>query len=322
MAYEQTDFGQAVVASAMTETLSAITICGWLRADDDAMPTEGNGRILQKPSTGYDLRINGTTSRLRFRRQFTGVGSVNGQWRTANGSIVFGTLYHFAVTYDDATGIAADAQFYLDGVAVTTIEQNTPVGTPDSSAQTTRYGNTNTGSTNTFDGVLSDIRVYNRVLSADEIRTIFQTRGTDGIVNGLQLRYEFMQGPAGGVVTDPVIDASQNGFTGTPGKEPNSVNGIDSFTNATATIVLDAAEGDQTKFYATDRVFTVSGATNPSNDGTYTVVSSSFAVNTSIVVTPAPPVDEAASPAVATIVFADAIYQEEIFGVRLRRRTA
>ena len=321
MAYEQDDLGQVVRALGLTTTFSPqITICMWILADSQGVETETQARMLNKGSS-YHFRLNGATSRLRFHRNFTGVGSVNGQWRTSDGTIVFGTLYHVAVTYDDSD-LANDAVFYIDGVVSATTEIAAPVGTPDSAGGNTRIANTNIGATRTFDGLLDDVRIYDRVLSAAEIRTIFQTRGVDGIVEGLQLRYTFMERPVPSPATgtDTVKDVSPEGNDGTPGKESDLVSGIDSFTVATSTIVLDAVEGNQTAFFTPGRVFTVSGATNPGNNGSYTVVSSSFAVATSIITTVAPAVDEAASPAVSTIVFADPEYADSV--IRTRRRVA
>ena len=89
-----------------------------------------------------------------------------------------------------------------------------------------RTGMANTQGTN---GLLADLRVYNRQLTPEEIQTIFQTRGVDGIVDGLVLRAFMDEGPEGGVVsgTGVVKDLSDNKNnytpTGSPAFEPDEI---------------------------------------------------------------------------------------------------
>ena len=73
-----------------------------------------------------------------------------------------------------------------------------------------------------FQGEVADIRVYRaRTLNAREVETIYSARGTDGIVDALELRWapRGPEGTASGVVTD----LSGNGFTGSPFGAPNNV---------------------------------------------------------------------------------------------------
>lgn len=51
-----------------------------------------------------------------------------------------------------------------------------------------------------YPGEIDDYRVYSRLLSIDEIRTIFASKGRDGIVSGLVDRF-LMKGPNGGIMS-------------------------------------------------------------------------------------------------------------------------
>jgi hypothetical protein len=52
-----------------------------------------------------------------------------------------------------------------------------------------------------MNGMIDDIRIYNRVLSTNEIQTIYNLRGNDHIVSGLIFRWTFMEGASGTVIS-------------------------------------------------------------------------------------------------------------------------
>ncbi len=117
---------------------------------------------------------------------------------------------------------------YIDGVSVTVTETNAPTGTILSDAaelcHIANRSDTNFG----FDGRISDLRIYNRILSADEIATIYAARGVDGIVDGLVMRH-MMDEDALGVVasgTDLHKDLSNSGNDGTPSASPTFDEGV------------------------------------------------------------------------------------------------
>lgn len=73
-----------------------------------------------------------------------------------------------------------------------------------------------------FDGKISDARIYNRALSVAEIKTIYNARGSDNIVNGLKGRWLMNEGTDGAAASgaSSVIDISGNGNDGTPVNSP------------------------------------------------------------------------------------------------------
>jgi len=76
--------------------------------------------------------------------------------------------------------------------------------------------------TKPFDGLINDLRIYDRVLSPTEIRIIHYAQGADNIVDGLVGRWLINEKPDGTAAAgaSSVIDISGNGNHGTPVNSP------------------------------------------------------------------------------------------------------
>ncbi len=83
---------------------------------------------------------------------------------TAAGLIVAGEWGHFAYTYSSTTG----RRFYKDG---SLIYSDAPGGTPQASTDPLTIGNERP-MTRFTNGVMDDVRIYNRVLTAGQIKTL------------------------------------------------------------------------------------------------------------------------------------------------------
>jgi hypothetical protein len=97
-----------------------------------------------------------------------------------------GKFHNAIITYDGADGnLYVDGAIFATGARVFTLDMfnsgnnNILIGNYYSVLSAPYYF---------FDGQLADARVYNRVLSQNEISTIFYSRGGDKIVTGLVLR--------------------------------------------------------------------------------------------------------------------------------------
>jgi hypothetical protein len=126
-----------------------------------------------------------------------------------------GVLYHLAVTYN-FTG--QSLILYVNGAQDGSAAPSSWTGNTSNTAGTGRIGTRADGSaTNDMDGVLEDVRAYNRALSAEEVNTIYQARGRDKIVNGLLHRYKMIEGSPGSAASTIVdigslkIDGSASG---------------------------------------------------------------------------------------------------------------
>jgi hypothetical protein len=128
---------------------------------------------------------------------------------------------HIAVVSEGAGG--SYKAIYLDGVLANS-DSGSSSG-PSSSLSTLCIGAINDPTPRYHDGILDDVRIYNRVLSAEEVATIYsavQTAGHDGIVNGLVARYTLSEGAPGVAASGAgaIKDIGPNGFDGTPVNSP------------------------------------------------------------------------------------------------------
>ena len=142
-------------------------------------------------------------------------------------SMVNNTWYHLAYTYNGTTH-----QMYINGALITTSTVAQLAGT-----DTTVYVNGFPTGTTTETGLVTvdDIRVYNRVLQASEIATIYNSEGcADGITYGQQYSALFNESTTGANVT-LCLDYTGNGNTMTPIGAATGVN----FVYATSPITAD-----------------------------------------------------------------------------------
>lgn len=173
----------------------------WFNAVDYGSGGGGDGRLFQKNFLFFLLNTNDTIQLLIV---FSGG---NARWEMPANTMVgnFGTWHHAAVTYD-ADSTANDPVFYFDGALVSTVEIAVPSGTRTTDVGVDLgIGNRPSALSRQFNGSLEDPRLYNRILSAAEIQTIYNIEGADGIVDDLLLRYLMVAGRDGVTITDPTI---------------------------------------------------------------------------------------------------------------------
>jgi MSHA biogenesis protein MshQ len=127
-----------------------------------------------------------------------------------------GALFHVVLTWNSSTGLV---QIYINGVFYASVTS----GTVDVGNTFSRIASIDdTGGTPTyFDGTLDDVRIYNRVLTANEIAALYAQRGGDSLYYGLVHKYRMDEGAPGasasgsGSVTD-VTGANNCTPTNTP----------------------------------------------------------------------------------------------------------
>ena len=94
------------------------------------------------------------------------INTTSGQQSVAiTGTMSYNTWHHVAFTFD-----GANLKLYLDGVLNNSIAFT---GTISSSADNTTFGAKDTSLGYPFNGSLDDVRIYNRVLSADEVASLY-----------------------------------------------------------------------------------------------------------------------------------------------------
>jgi hypothetical protein len=156
-----------------------VTIAAWIYPRDWGSGEEG--RIVKNGFAGYfDFYLLGPDypgndlSTIVFQADW----DTNGGWAIADNVITLNEWQHVAVTYDGSS-VNDDPIIYINGVAQTVTEAQAPSGSREAPNSTTFIG----GYTDqNFDGIIDDVRIYNRILSADEISAIYN--GGDGCFSG------------------------------------------------------------------------------------------------------------------------------------------
>lgn len=111
-----------------------------------------------------------------------------------------GTIYHVAGVLD-WTNTAL--RIYVNGVQENSV---TVAGWTGNSSNTASLGaqmacRTAGDNATEIDAILDDPRVYNRVLTANEIQDIASARGRDAVVNGMVERWKLMDNSTGSAIT-------------------------------------------------------------------------------------------------------------------------
>jgi hypothetical protein len=106
-------------------------------------------------------------------------------------AITNGVLFHFASTFNFSAGTGI---IYINGVVDTagSFANMTHGNTSNTAAALAKLASQENGTSNQWIGKLEDVRLYNRALSANEIRTIYAQRGRDGIFQGCTGRWPLM----------------------------------------------------------------------------------------------------------------------------------
>lgn len=184
---EQFPMGRQIVIPASPDfNTTNGTICFWVMAPPP--PSTGNGTIL------FDRRT--TAGTLMY---YDSGGTINLQ--TAGGANSFtsgylgdGNWHHVALTYDQSAG--GTVSVYVDGTLSSSQANSSSWTWP--SAEEIELGRSHDTYWQNFNGLMDDVRIYNRILTATEVGSVYSS---DALVdtNALVLRYNF--GTAAGVGT-------------------------------------------------------------------------------------------------------------------------
>ncbi len=147
-----------------------LTICTWIYPR--TIGENSLGRIIERRTPGEVSFFLETNNVIRF----FAAGATSLRRDSNNNSITLNAWQSACVTWDGGT-TATNAHIYINGTEVgyqLTQNQVTPT---DNSGAATIIGNRQDGS-RTFDGLIDEVRVYNRILSADEIKRLYNIGGT------------------------------------------------------------------------------------------------------------------------------------------------
>lgn len=189
--------GYITVGSGPTVTGTGVTLAAWIN------PTSTSARDEIIDLEGFNL-MNLQSGKLCFYN-----GDVNNAYVCSTASISTSTWTHVLATYDPITNTE---RIYINGNLDSSF---TPSGAPSGGSLTTSIGYCNACAANGFTGKIDEVRAYNRSLSAQEARQL----------------YNFAPGPVGYWNMDEasgqtINDASGNASTGTLGST-SSIQSID-----------------------------------------------------------------------------------------------
>ncbi len=203
----------------------------------------GYGRIFDKangisPSpNGWNLSLDQANQSLIFE---VGFSSTIGRWRVSPNSITLNQWTQVTVVYS-SNSVANDPIIYINGVAQTIVESQTPVGTYSTdAAQDLRIGNYST-LTRTFDGRIDEARLFDGTMSAQRVAAEYVSATNNLALFGYQQTKAGVLGndfdPNGDSLTATLVGGPSNAqsftlnadgtFTYTP---TTNFSGSDSFT--------------------------------------------------------------------------------------------
>ncbi|TKJ38870.1 MAG: hypothetical protein CEE38_04005 [Planctomycetes bacterium B3_Pla] len=131
--------------------------------------------ILSKGDSAYRVsRGGGDGDATHFGLSGTSAGGGNG-WFNGNTLVTGGDWHHFAGTYDGAEG-----RIYIDGVLDATTEAT---GQINIEPENFWIGNNSQNTDRFFHGMLDDVRLYNKALSALEIKDLVSPPAAGGAGN-------------------------------------------------------------------------------------------------------------------------------------------
>lgn len=196
------------------------TMCWFnISADGDVIISKGRPA---SSAPGWAIRKIGSNLLLGVFGDGTGGFDIN----DSGSAISLNVWHHVAVVRDNVAGLY---RMYLDGVEVGSVAISAASGSLDNSDDFLIGAYDNAGGPQQFmDGLIDDVRQYSRAPSANEIQTIYASRGNDMIVDGLVVRYLMNEQAAGtqAIGAGSVKDSGPNGLDGTPTNAPNYDAGI------------------------------------------------------------------------------------------------
>jgi len=179
------------------------TISGWINPDNQ------NARFIAPAANGSDNWLSYDNTNQRLEVFFTEIADVNNRARYSSiGSIPLNRWTHWAVSINDK-----DIKIYINGVLDSSYTETINIGGWSSGWFIGQRGT----AANWFKGKLDDFRIYNKILSADEVMAVYRqnetsmnTTQTTKSTNGLVGYWTFN----GSDIGTTVRDVTGNGWNG------------------------------------------------------------------------------------------------------------
>jgi hypothetical protein len=198
--------------SLINSLTNALTVCSWCQ-----VTASGSLQMIINRQTGttpanewWSLNLSGQAPRALIGD----ATSVTGVQAAVPTALALNTWYHLAMTYD-----GTNILLYKDGVLIGSGTRTLTFGA-DTSGVVIGANAQSAGDTNIqefFLGNLEDLRVYSRVLSANELVTIMNSAGRDAIFNNILFHLRMNELSAGTATgANSIKDDSINSLHATP----------------------------------------------------------------------------------------------------------
>jgi len=227
----------SAVQSGSLNSFSTQTVSLWVRTPVPSAAQIALRKTSNAPQNVYQLDTNG--SKFRYIVGVAGVLDV----ATSNTTVVANKWYHVVGTYD-----GTKVRLYVNGVEDATPQDQT--GTINTGTTNSMFLMGDENGTNLFSGIVDDVRIYSRALSADEVYSLYKYGGAkitinsqavanQGTTNGLTGYWTFNGADTINGTTKTFLDkgsynivATTSNATLTPGKvgQGTSYNGTNSRT--------------------------------------------------------------------------------------------
>ncbi|KKT82454.1 MAG: LamG domain protein jellyroll fold domain protein, partial [Candidatus Giovannonibacteria bacterium GW2011_GWC2_44_9] len=156
-------------SGASLDDLGPVTISAWIKPDSSG----NNGMIVGKYNAGGDgdgfmaILIDNTAPEINTFKFFKDAPGADLRRITSNNSVSYGVWQHIIATWDGSTN-AANVHIYKDGSELSYQATESVASLNSDQALNLIIGN-GAGNINDFDGLIDDVRIYNRALSAADI---------------------------------------------------------------------------------------------------------------------------------------------------------
>jgi hypothetical protein len=240
--------GQYVNLGTGINPTSGITYAAWVKADTWTNSSGENGIVVRNNGAGqYSAMMVNSSGKLAF---YAGNGSNASYDGTGANTLSTGKWYYLVFTYDSVNGLVG----YVNGVVDSTVGS---VGALTSTAITTDIGtDPSLPTTRNFTGTIDDVRIYNRALSATEVKALYTAEsarlgtGNNSLKTNLVGYWKYDDGSG-----TSATDASGNGLTATLSGSP-----LPSWT--TSGKINDALTFNGTTAYTTVTSSSITGVTS------------------------------------------------------------
>ena len=173
LGFDGTDDALGVTAAATINNIFATGGTAFFVLNVLSMGGASFGRVFDKTNLQlYVSNLSGSTCKLSFQQ---GASGTPGTWAFTNNLITLGQPFIFAVTYNSSTLSTAPKMYINSTTEVAVSVTSVPTGSASSDAANDLVIGNRAALDRGFDGSISEVMFFRKVLSSEERTLIFQS---------------------------------------------------------------------------------------------------------------------------------------------------